>query len=125
MTQIESDCSILLERALFGRLVCAFGEDGFGQHGRNDTPVFYLIKRLIVLVESHSSPTLTGKVWLFLDSYDSADHGLIQTDKNFEISLRKLLDEQKIDSKALSWGALADQGSDFVVMNIDVHKLLS
>lgn len=125
--QIKNDCTILLERALFGRLVCAFGEDGCGQYGRSDTPAFFLVKAICVEigVDSSNHSVLTGKAWLHLDGYNSIDNGYILTDKNFEISIRKLLVDESIDPQALTWGDFNEQGADFVVMKIDIDQLLN
>lgn len=125
---IAEDCVILLERALLGKSICAFGEDGFGQYGRNEHPSWFTICEIDVCVEcdDEQSPVLiSGQARIFLEGYDSAASGHIMTDRNFMIRLQELLRAEEIDPDSLIWPTtLEDQGDDFVSLHIDIGLLL-
>lgn len=111
---------MLLSRALLGKTVCAFGEDGCGQYGTSVWPLYFTVINLNLSVA-----LLYGAVNIYLFNYNSAVTGHILTDKNFEISLAKLLSDTCIEPSVLSWAPEAQQGTDFVMMDIDVKGLLS
>ena len=127
-TIIAEDCKVLLDRALLGKDICAFGEDGFGQYGRNDRASWFKVNDIDVEItmDDEDDPTeITGTVALTLEGYDSDVHGYIMTDKNFEIRLRNLLQAAHIDPNCLTWQDNADdQGIWTVVMNLDVGLLM-
>jgi len=85
LTQIiHDDVYALFSRALIGKQVYAFGEDGFGQYGKHPFAQYYTIKNVNVYLGA--DPVL-GKfrttVTILLDGYDSSTFGHIYTDKNF------------------------------------------
>jgi hypothetical protein len=122
-TIIEADCATLLLRALLNQTVAAFGDDGLGKHGTCPIPQYYKIVDVDVTIGIIDSEAL-GCVRLLLEGYDSADHGDIFTDKNFLISVRKLLQEHHIDQGSVKYGELVDQGENFVTLELDVGLLL-
>jgi hypothetical protein len=126
LSSIKDDCIILLERALVGKTICAFGEDGCGKYGRSDTPMYFIVSCIAVSLESLDLTTKSpmGKLFINLDGYDANVHGHALTDVNFEISLHKLLANENITPNAITWGDINDQTRDNVVMNIDVYELL-
>jgi hypothetical protein len=123
--QIENDCKILLGRALKDKVLCAFGDDGCGQFGRSCTPAFFTVKDITInLAFDELYPAAsTGTVSIRLEGYNANLTGHILTDKNFEISIRKLLTDESISPEALTWGELNDQLYDQVVMNMNVQEL--
>ena len=122
---IEDDCRILLERALLGKYICAFGEDGFGQYGRCDQAQWYKIKELILSVTPGNTGRHVFTLYIMLDSYSSAEHGHIMTDRNFDIALATFLKAASIDPKALTWPlSLGLQGQDCVALDINLKLLL-
>lgn len=124
-TIIEADCATLLLRALLNQTVAAFGDDGLGKHGTCPIPQYYKIVDVDVTIGMDIVDSgVVGWVRLLLDSYDSADHGHIFTDKNFLISIRKLLQEHHIDQGSVKYGEISDQGENFVTLELDVGLLL-
>ena len=124
---IEEDCILLLERALIRQTLCAFGEDGEGQHGRSDIPHYYDVVDLRVNIEADDddSPTVvSGNVIICLRGYDADVTGHIMTDKNFDISLKKVLTAAGISAKSLVWASLSEQTRGAVVFQIDIGELL-
>lgn len=120
------DCTVLLERALLGKTIAVFGEDGNGLHGRSDTPKFFVVESLRVeLQPDNSSPSMfRGEVQIYLSGYSSDECGHICTDKNFDISIGELLAAASIDKSIFSWSDLSLQGRKSVNLTIDVPKLL-
>jgi hypothetical protein len=123
--QIQHDCTVLLERALVGKMVCAFGDDGCGQFGRSPIPAFFKIDTVRVYIADitdTASPVL-GLAYIRLDGYNANVAGHILTDKNFQISIRKLLAAESISPDTLTWGTFSEQVPTCVVMQIDVREL--
>lgn len=124
---IDEDCMVLMDRAFLGKVICAFGEDGNGQHGRHDQAMWFQISEIDValFVDNLEAPTyVSGNVALFLDGYTAAEHGHIMTDNNFEICMRTFLKNAHIDPAAVKWAPLSEQGDNFVVLDMDVPILV-
>ena len=123
--QIEADVSVLMYRSFFEKEIHVFGEDGFGKYGRNDRAKTFKISdiKIDVSIDTNTSE-VQGIVYLILDGYDENDCGLILSDQNAEISLRKLLKDEQIDPSCLTWADRSYQGKDYIVMFIDVPLLL-
>jgi len=124
---IEEDCILLLERALIRQTLCAFGEDGFGQHGKWETPQYYDVVDVRVTVEADDddSPTVvSGSAIIVLRGYDANVTGHIMTDKNFDISLNAKLVAAGLSPKSLIWASIQDQHTGAVVFHIDIGELL-
>ena len=124
---IEEDCIIALERALLGKTLCAFGEDGLGQHGRSDSPHYYDVVDVNVHIDADDddSPTIvSGGLIVTLLGYDSNVTGHIMTDGNFDISLGDALEAAGLSRQCLAWAPLSAQGRSSVVFHIDVGELL-
>lgn len=122
--EIEADCGILLIRSLLGKSVVAFGEDGLGNHGRNDLAVFYSVEDIALDVVMDDDGEPYGTILLKLSGYDASQFGHICSDTNFMISVRSLLKDQHIDPDCLKYSDIDLQGDDFVSLDIDVVKLL-
>lgn len=120
---IEDDCGIVLSRALSGKHVVAFGEDGCGKYGRSSMPRTFKITGVDVEI-SGTSASPTGIVFVALDVYDSKTDGHVATDKNLEISLNFLLDSWAIEHDCLKFAPEDQQGDKFFTMIIDIPKLL-
>lgn len=124
---IEEDCTLLLERALLHKTLCAFGEDGFGQYGRSETPHYFQVRDLFITIEADdddSPTTVWGQVMIKLDGYDADITGHIKTDKNFDISLNAALTAAGLSTKSLIWAAYSEQPKDGVTFHINVGELL-
>ena len=124
---IEEDCTVLLERALLRKTLCAFGEDGFGQHGKKDTPSFFDVVdlRIDIHVDDTQMPrTVSGVVSICLRGYDHRDVGHIKTDKNFDISLAQALCDAGITKNPLQWAEIDEQIDGCVTFYLDVGELL-
>ena len=119
---VEADCTILLERALLGKTLCAFGEDGCGKYGRCECPGYFTVSTVDVTISTYGH---SGSVRLALTGYDSTVTGHIATDRNFEISLAQHLTNHDIEPRALTWGNEELQGRSYVTMLIDVNTLLA
>jgi len=129
MTQIEreleTDCSVLLLRSWFEKTIAVFGEDGFGKYGTNSMPLYFQIIDINVNLTMDEDDEPTCKVDLLLGGYDADVHGLIFTDQNFMISIKKLLVEQEIDPTCVSYASKEDQGASYVSLEVDVPTLLN
>lgn len=123
IVEIEEDCRVLLERALHRKTLCAFGEDGCGQHGRHDTPKFFEVVGLLITIRVENS-IMKGQVSLCLKGYDADIVGHIQTDQNFDISLNAALKLEGISTAALSWATIEEQLDGCVTFELDVAELL-
>lgn len=121
---IESDCSILMLRALLEKQVVAFGDDGLGKHGRCDQPQYFTIEDVQVDVLDPEDDEIYGIVFLKLLGYNSSKFGDICTDQNFLISIQKLLSAHHIDPACLTYGEIDIQGTTFVAMHLNVGLLL-
>ena len=121
---LESDCSVLLFRALYKRPILAFGEDGLGKHGSCNNAQHYTICNLEVFVEIDSEDLPSGELHIILTGYDSDDFGHICTDQNFMIDLRKRLSFELLNPDCLSYASIKKQGKDRVVMDINVLALM-
>ena len=123
--QIEADVSVLMYRTFFKKQIHVFGEDGFGKYGRNDLGKTFEINDIDIEVDlNEDTGEISGIVYLVLDDYDENDCGLILSDQNAEISIRKLLKDEYIDPHALRWARKTYQGPDYIAMTIDIPLLL-
>lgn len=123
-TFLEQDATVLLERALLNHDVVAFGEDGLGKYGTSDRPKYYLIQSISVSLEIDEDDVVTGEVAIGLLGYNAMQFGHICTDKNFEISIRKLLSDFDINPNVLKYAPIEAQGDQHVMMSVDVEDLL-
>lgn len=122
--QIEADCSVLLIRALLGRNVAAFGEDGLGKYGTSSLAQFFTIEDIDLDVVIDQNDDIVGAVSLKLAKYKSSQVGHICTDLNFMISVKKLLADHHIDPACVQYSDLCLHGEDYVSLDIDVERLL-
>jgi alpha-N-acetylglucosamine transferase len=119
-----SDCTVILERALLGKKVTAFGVDGHGEHGRSTFFSEFTIAEVAVLVTQ--GPTGSQAVaMIVLDGFDSAKVGHVSTDKNLTISLNKLFVDGYIDTTCWEYSDIEYQGQDFVMLTIDPELLIA
>lgn len=123
---IESDCAILLMRALFKQKVVAFGEDGFGKHGTCNLAQYYEVKDITVHVDEDIPYDISarGSVMLHLSGYSAKDFGHIATDRNFLISVTSYFKEWDIDETCVSYAPIDQQPDDGVMMIINISKIL-
>lgn len=121
---IEADCSVLLLRALLGKEVVAFGEDGLGKYGTSDRAHRFTIDDVQVDIELDDQDEPFGAAFIHLDGYHCDTVGDIVTDQNFLISLSKYLKAEHIDPACLKYAEIEIQGSNFVTMYIDIPTLL-
>lgn len=125
---IEEDCELLLERALLNKTINAFGEDGFGQYGKCDTPQYYNVTHIFISIKADddNAPTIvTGKLLVRLLGYDSDITGLVITDKNFDISFQNALAASGIPHDALVILPADEQPRFSVAFDINIGKLLN
>ncbi len=124
---VESDCSILMMRALFKQQVVAFGEDGLGKHGTCDRPQYYEIEDISIDLENDITfdEDAKGTVHLKLKGYSAKDFGHIATDKNFMISLANHLKDAEIDPSCVSYAPIGQQTDDGVMLTLKVAILLN
>ncbi len=133
-TKVQSDCEILLWRALANKSVFAFGDDGLGKHGRCDLAQTYKIQRFSIEIDLAEKPPTPigipvydafGKLSIDLQGYSASEFGHICTDQNFLISVRKLLEAQHIDPACMQYAAIDEQTENSVVMDFDPVMLLN
>lgn len=126
LSAITDDVLTLLNRALFEKDVFAFGEDGFGQHGRRDIPLRTVVDDVQVMLSyDETADDLSGRAYVVLRDYDSCIDGHICTDRNFLICIGDLLEKAHIERDVLSYAPVQSQEQSTVVMDIDVHRLIA
>lgn len=124
---IRRDCVVLLERALLHNQLVMFGEDGCGQHGRAEFPVYSEVTAISVnlTADDNDDPSdIHGIVILHMPDYDAGRQGHAMTDQNLRISLNRCLDAAAIDRAAIDWADISLQGQQAVVLSIDVSLLM-
>lgn len=124
---IAEDCKTLLERALLHKTLFMFGEDGNGQYGKAEFPVYSEVSEVFVSLKADDDDNpsdVHGIVRLTLPDYDSTVHGHAITDQNLRISMNILLQAALIDPLALTWADITQQGLRSIAFSIDVEKLL-
>lgn len=126
-SQLVDDCTVMLDRVLTGESLTFFGEDGGGQYGRSVFPKTCRIRSFNVDIERYSDDyaEIVAYVYIFLDDYSASEHGHAITDANLRIDLNRLLAKEEVDPTALDWGELEKQDEDYIVLKIDVQKLLA
>jgi len=125
LRELQDDCVILLNRAWLGKTVSAFGADGHGDYGQSPFAKYFTIDDITLLIsENKITGEITGTALLNLTGFDSSIDGHCATDKNLTISLNKLLADQHIDPTCWKYESYEFQGMDFVVVSIDVSRLL-
>lgn len=125
--QISDDCTVMLDRIFHGESLTFFGEDGNGQYGRSTFPVTARIRAVNVDVESFSDDLaeVEAFAYIFLDGYSATEHGHAITDQNLRINLNRLLAKEEVEPAALDWASIDRQDDDYIVLKINVQKLLA
>jgi hypothetical protein len=123
---IKEDCEILLTRALKGKTVSFFGEDGNGAYGSDYYAHHAVVQDVTVYLKNDvdSIRDVDAAAMIFLSGYSSKRNGHAATDANLRISLNRHLKAEEIDATCLGWAPEAEQGDTCVVMKIDVDKLM-
>jgi hypothetical protein len=125
ISELQTDCEILLCRALKGKSIACFGVDGFGQHGQSDAAQAYVVHDIAVMMSQNNDSDIPDAVAImFLNDYDSTRFGHLATDQNFLISVNTLLKEHDIRPDCWSFVAVEHQLQNSVVLDIRVDKLL-
>jgi hypothetical protein len=123
--ELQTDCEILLRRALKGKSIACFGVDGFGQHGQSDTAQAYVVHDIAVMMSQNNDNDIPDAVAIvFLNDYDSARFGHLATDQNFLISVNMLLKEHDIRPDCWSFADVGRQLQNSVILDIRVDRLL-
>jgi hypothetical protein len=123
MSSKPEDAAILLKRALLGKQIVAFGEDGFGEYGRSEYPRTFTIADVALDFD-----TATYGVSLILNIGEVSMLGRIETDQNALISIRELLKAEVIDPTAVNWYENFDYKANFIrddiiLLDLDLKKL--
>jgi hypothetical protein len=127
LEELRQDCRILLERALLGKTLFMFGEDGNGKHGRAEFPRYCKVDNLYVSMtaDDEDSPSeIHALVHLDLDDYDVEIHGHAITDVNLRIALNMRLTDNAIDPAVLDWADITQQDRHAIALTVDVGLLL-
>lgn len=119
---IKEDCSILLNRALLDQKIVTFGEDGCGIYGKNIIPQYYIINALEIEINEIDNK-FYGEVFIYLADYNSNIFGHICSDKNFEISIRKLFLSNFINPNIIQYSSIEHQFNHGVSMKFDPKQL--
>jgi hypothetical protein len=122
----QEDASALLNRALLGKTLSFFGEDGNGQYGQDYFAHHCPVNDVTVFVKNYSDDAveIDAVAMIFMDGYSAKAHGHAATDINFRLSLNTFLKAQHIDPTCLDWATEDEQGESCTVMKIDLGKLL-
>ena len=131
-SDIIDDAMILLERALLGKQVYGFGEDGLGEHGRSYFAQTYEICALEVILpavgdDDDNVSYDVDEMWveLSLTDYDAELQGHLMTDRNFKLSIDKLLKAADIDTCALTWPKTLEGQERYTVrMKVNANALV-
>jgi hypothetical protein len=127
LEELRQDCRILLERAMLGKTIFMFGEDGNGKHGKSEFPRYCKITGVGVSMQADDddSPSdIHAVAQLRLEGYDSEIHGHAITDTNLRISLNMLMKDGAIDPACLDWADITLQDRHAIVLELDVGMLL-
>jgi hypothetical protein len=125
---IREDMNVLFSRVFPpGEILSMFGEDGNGAYGRSEFPLFCQVRFFNVFATADDEDTpsdIYGLLRIYLDGYNSLVTGHAITDANLRISLNLALQKHAIDPTCLDWGAVCEQGGDYIALSIDVPKLM-
>lgn len=124
---IQSDLEVLFTRALVGKTIFAFGEDGNGKYGRHEFAMNFTINNVeCVVFEEDEADNFKAILNVWLDSsYHSHALGNMETDCNALLSIRNHLKNASIDPNSIDWGEI--DGNPFVIsfnLNLKLLQLL-
>jgi len=124
---LSDDCSIMMQRVLLNKNLVFFGEDGAGKHGTSIYPVtghVYLVDVELDCDDEDNPSDIYGVVRIAMVGYDSAVTGHAITDQNLRIALNMCMKAEHVDPTALDWADISLQGQDYIVLDLDVSKLI-
>lgn len=127
LEELRQDCRILLERALLGKTLFMFGEDGNGHHGKSEFPRYCKVTGIGVSMQADDDDNpsdIHAVAQIRLDGYDAEIHGHATTDANLRISLNVLLQNDAVDPTCLDWADITLQDRHAVILTLDVSTLL-
>lgn len=124
MNDLQRDVQILLDRALLGKTIVAFGEDGFGKHGRHDLPQPFRVTQITIHFEEINGGNYV-EIILELDGYTASQYGFIFSDQNFLIGVQSLLKDQHIDFSSVCYSDIMLQSEKCVSLFANADSLVN
>jgi hypothetical protein len=123
---IEQDCEVLLNRALSGKVLTIFGEDGNGSYGRSNFPVFAKVQDVVanVINDDLTQFPILVRAQIFVSDYRATQYGLAITDENLRISLNSHFAQHEIKPNCWRWADATDQGVESISLIFDSELLL-
>lgn len=129
LNELKLDAEVLFRRALLGKTITCFGEDGFGKYGRNELPVSFQVEQISIELEdmdpsSFDLDTIQASLFIFLKGYSASSYGgTAATDQNALLSIQQLLKEHEIDTTAIEWAPVREQQEGALVLSVELEKL--
>lgn len=121
---IEKDCEILLKRALLNKTLSCFGEDGFGQYGKDSFARYYQVSRITTRAYQDQDEQVFVIARIYLDGYNSTLQGHAATDRNLEISVNNFFTAEYISPNGWTWAEEALQEHNCFTIEINALNFL-
>lgn len=121
---IEKDCEILLKRALLNKTLSCFGEDGFGQYGKDSFARHYQVNDITTRAYQDQDEQVFVIARIYLDGYNSTLQGHAATDRNLEISVNNFFTAEYISTNSWTWAEEALQEQNCFTIEINAFNFL-
>jgi hypothetical protein len=121
---IEKDCEILLKRALLNKTLSCFGEDGFGQYGKDSFARYYRVSCITTRAYQDQDEQVFVIARIYLDGYNSTLQGHAATDRNLEISVNNFFAAEYISPNSWTWAEEALQEHNCFTIEINALNFL-
>jgi hypothetical protein len=121
---IEKDCEILLKRALLNKTLSCFGEDGFGQYGKDSFARYYQVSRITTRAYQDQDEQVFVIARIYLGGYSSTLQGHAATDRNLEISVNNFFTAEYISPNSWTWAEEALQEHNCFTIEINALNFL-
>lgn len=111
----------LLDDALKGKTVIAFGPEGNGVWGSNPEVMSFTVSEVSITYADAKSKFVSIDV--HLDDYEASSNGLIYTDKVFMASIQDLLNKASLGGDAVDYSEHDSQGDHAVNLDVSCEAL--
>jgi hypothetical protein len=94
-----------------------FGADGFGLHGTSLFPQYHRVQDVVVSAKAKA-------LLIMEESYDPRITGHAATDQNLTFSINQLLGNEFIPADCWTYADVAEQGNGYIMLDLDVTKMV-
>lgn len=122
--ELHSDLQLLLFRALAGKDLVCFGEDGGSIHGYCPNPQKYTVLGVSSTLIEVEDDGLLCLLELELGGYHASNFGHMCGDRNLLISLDQAVAGDFIEKGAFAWAPISVQEPDVVALFVDIKKVV-